>query len=32
MLQYHITIISYTQQLLDLEDLFRTSANCTVGI
>ena len=24
--------IAYTQQLLDKEDLFGTSANCTVGI
>ena len=27
-----MTIIAFTQQLLDMEDLFGTSANCTVGI
>ena len=27
-----MTIIAYTQQLLDMEDLFGTSANCKVGI
>ena len=27
-----MTIIAYTQQLLDMEDLLGTSANCTVGI
>ena len=27
-----MTIIAYTQQLLDMEDLFGTSASCTVGI
>ena len=32
MLQYYITIVAYTQQLLDMEDLFGTSANCTVVI
>ena len=26
-----MTIIAYTQQLLDMEDLFRTSANSTEG-
>ena len=26
-----MTIIAYTQQLLDIEYLFGTSANCTVG-
>ena len=31
-LQYFMTIIEYTQLLLDMEDLFGTSANCTVGI
>ena len=31
-LQYNINIIAYTQQLSDMEDLFGTSANCTVGI
>ena len=29
MLQYYMTIISYTQQLLDMDDLFGTSTNCT---
>ena len=29
---YYMTIIAYTQQLLDMEDLFGTSANCMVGI
>ena len=32
MLKYYMTIIAYTQQLLDMEDLFGTSANCTVDI
>ena len=32
MLQYYMTIIAYTQQLLDMENLFGTSANCTIGI
>ena len=27
-----MTIIACTQQLLDMEDLFGTSANCTVAI
>ena len=27
-----MTIIAYTMQLLDIEDLFGTSENCTVGI
>ena len=27
-----MTIISYTQQILDMEDLFGTLANCTVDI
>ena len=27
MLQYYMTIIAYTQQLLDMEDLFGTPAN-----
>ena len=27
MLQYYINIIAYTQQLLDMEDLFGTTAN-----
>ena len=27
MLQYHITIIAYTQQLSDMDDLFGTSTN-----
>ena len=27
-----MTIIAYTKQLLDMEDLFGTSANCIVGI
>ena len=31
-LQYYINIIANTQQLLDIEDLFGTSANWTVGI
>ena len=31
-LKFYITIIAYTQQLLVMEDLFGTSANCTVGI
>ena len=30
-LKFYITIIAYTQQLLVMEDLFGTSANCTVG-
>ena len=32
MLQFYINIIANAQQLLDMEDLFRTSANLTVGI
>ena len=31
-LQYNMTIIAYMQQLLDMEGLFGTSANCIVGI
>ena len=31
-LQYYMTIIAYTQQLLDMEDVFGTSANSTVGL
>ena len=31
-LQYYINIIANVQQLLDMEDLFGTSANWTVGI
>ena len=31
-LQYFINIIANAQQLLDMEDLFGTSANWTVGI
>ena len=31
-LQYSMTIKAYTQQVLDMEDLFVTVANCTVGI
>ena len=31
-LQYYMAIITYTQQLLDMEDLFVSSANCRVGI
>ena len=31
-LQYYMTIITYTQQLFDMEDLFGTSANSTVGV
>ena len=31
-LQYYINIEANAQQLLDMEDLFRTSANRTVGI
>ena len=31
-LQYYMTIIAYMQQLLDMEGLFGTSVNCTVGI
>ena len=31
-LQYYIKIIANAQQLLDMEDLFVTSANLTVGI
>ena len=31
-LQYYINIIANTQQLLDMEDLFGTSANWRVGI
>ena len=31
-LQYYKIIIDNTQQLLDMEDLFGTSANWTVGI
>ena len=31
-LKYYITIIANAQQLLDMEDLFGTSANLTVGI
>ena len=27
-----MTIIAYTQQVLDMEALFGTSANCTEGI
>ena len=27
---YYMTIIACTKQLLDMEDLFGTSANCTV--
>ena len=27
MLQYYMTIIAYTQQLLDMEDLFGTTAH-----
>ena len=32
MIQYYVTIIAYTQQLLDMGDLFGTSANCREGI
>ena len=32
MLQYYMAIISHKQQLLDMEDLFGTSENCSVGI
>ena len=32
MLQYSMAIIAYSQQLLDIEDLFETEVNCTVGI
>ena len=31
-LQNDINIIANAQQILDMEDLFGTSANCTVGI
>ena len=31
-LQLYMTIIAYTKQLSDMEDLFGTSSNCTVGI
>ena len=31
-LQYSMAFISYTQQVLDMEDLFGTLANYTVGI
>ena len=31
-LQYYINIIANTQQVLDMEDVFGTTANCTVGI
>ena len=31
-LQYSMTMIAYTQQVLNMEDLFGTVANCTVGI
>ena len=31
-LQFYMTIIAYTQQLLDMKDSFGTSANFTVGI
>ena len=31
-LQYYIKIIANEQQSLDIEDLFGTSANLTVGI
>ena len=31
-LLYFIAIIAYTQQLMDMEDLFGALANCTVGI
>ena len=31
-LQYYINIIANARQLLDMEDLFGTSANWTVGI
>ena len=30
--QYKLTIVAYTQIFLDMEDLFGTSANWTVGI
>ena len=31
-LQYYVNIIANAQQVLDVEDLFDTSANLTVGI